>query len=642
MNFEPIRQHFQKPKFIILDENNNKNKTKKKTKKKVKEEVKEEVKEKVEEEVQEKIDFNKLSSYEVAKYMYNNTRGINTPDSYMLVLDSKVIGSTERADNFVYNKVVFDLCDPIIIDSPTDIYLEFLHFQNLDISDSSGTEITPHLELTSQFYLDIDEFSIRNISNNQFQSGKFLIPNEVYGKTDKNQNDNDTNVRTSYIRLKSNYLCRIEANYLTKLTLSIRGEGANGAAGSDDTTFGYLSNTESASFTAITNQASLIAWATDGNSLGQLSADITLVGGTWPLELGDNKILDGNGYTIEIHSLMRDGIFILNNNGYTVTVKNLIIDADAIGTMTMNEGVLFSTGGDTGADNLTINVTDVGFIGSFNYGTGGGAVFGKFDQNTGCNVTITNCFSQGTIVQGAGGLIGAFSCNGNGSVKIHNCFTTGTITQSGGGIAGSQFGRDHSSNGDAIITNCYSTGNITGTGAGGIISGQGGGQVGSNRALIGNCYSFGSITDGGGGICGINTYLDKIKIENSHSVHATGNGPGAGKLVDSTTRGGTIIINDSSSGSGTWTPNLGTILLDNYTDSYGVLEDTNVWITTGNFANGYGLTVFSNSPWNGYTSHTQIPTMTKGFNTESSDVTGAIKLGLYFKKQNSKQNSKQK
>lgn len=182
------------------------------------------------------------NDFQNSKQLYQNTKGINTPDSYMVVLDSRAISSAAVGNNFIYNKVKFELCDPIIIDSPTDIYLEFLHFQNTDVSQENQTEITSHLEQTSQFYIDIEEFSIYNISNNQFQSSKFFIPNEVYGKTDKNQNDDDTHVRSSYIRLKSNYLCRIEASYINKLTLTIRAEGGNGADGSDSTTFGYLSN----------------------------------------------------------------------------------------------------------------------------------------------------------------------------------------------------------------------------------------------------------------------------------------------------------------------------------------------------------------------------------------------------------------
>lgn len=631
MNFEPIKQHFQKPKFIILDENIN---GKDKIKKEVKEEGKDKIKKEVKKEAKEEIDFNNLSSYEVTKYMYNNTRGVNTPDSYMLVLDSKVIGSTERANNFVYNKVVFDLCDPIIIDSPTDIYLEFIHFQHTDISQADGTEITPHLELTSQFYLDIDEFSIKNISNNQFQSGKFLIPNEVYGKTDKNKNDNDTNVRSSYIRLKSNYLCRIEANYLTKLTLSIRGEGANGAAGSDDTTFGYLSNTESASFTAITNQAELIAWATDSNAIGQLQNDITLSAGTWPLVLNNNKILDGNGYTITLHSSITSGLFALNTNGHTATIKYIIIDADALGTIVYNQGVLFGTGNDS--DNLIINVNNVGFKGLFTLNTGGGSVFGKLNDNSGCNITIENCFTTAIIGQGAGGFIGAHSTKGGGNIRIHNCYSTGNIIgNAGGGIIGNQFGIENDAEGEAIITNCYSTGDIAIWATSGGITGRNCGN-GTQDVLVGNCYSFGDILANGGGLMGQDANGDNIRIENcfsKHAINTNGTHIGAehlvaGKLVSSTSN----FIFDSAVGGGSWNSStVDTALKDNYTDSFGVFTDTDVWIKTGDFASGYGLNVFTRSPWNSYTSNTSLPTLTNGCNSYS-DRTGAVKLGLYFNK----------
>jgi hypothetical protein len=182
---------------------------------------------------------NKIHEYEITKQLYQNTRGVNTPKSYMVVLDSKVISV---ANNFVYNKVVFELCDPIIIDSPTDIYLEFLHFQNTDISEADGTSLKGNVEQTSQYYIDIEEFSINNISNNQFQSSKFFIPNEVYGKTDYNQNDGTTNVRTTYIKQKSNYLCRIESNYIKKLTVTIQAEKNNGGDGSSDTIFGFVCN----------------------------------------------------------------------------------------------------------------------------------------------------------------------------------------------------------------------------------------------------------------------------------------------------------------------------------------------------------------------------------------------------------------
>ena len=112
------------------------------------------------EEIDESV--NKIPEYEITKHLYQNTRGVNTPNAFILHLDSKSV-SGGTANNFVYNKVIFELCDPIIIDSPTEIYLEYLHFQNVDVSDSSGSEAAAHLEVSSQFYLYIDEFAIKNI-----------------------------------------------------------------------------------------------------------------------------------------------------------------------------------------------------------------------------------------------------------------------------------------------------------------------------------------------------------------------------------------------------------------------------------------------------------------------------------------------
>ena len=184
-----------------------------------------------------------------------------------------------------------------------------------------------------------------------------------------------------------------------------------------------------------------------------------------------------------------------------------------------------------------------------------------------------------------------------------------------GGIAGVRFGESNDIDGDAIITNCYSLGNITDSEAGGIVGAFVGGSN-DHKVLIGNCYSFGSITNNGGGIAGASAFGGNLTIENCHAVNATGNGIGNNQIIKSEQQSGSTI-NNCSAGSGTWTPNLGTILKDNYTDSEGVLTDSNVWITSGgSFADGYGLTVFSTSPWNSsiYTSNSSIPE----FGTNSS------------------------
>ena len=188
--------------------------------------------------------------------------------------------------------------------------------------------------------------------------------------------------------------------------------------------------------------------------------------------------------------------------------------------------------------------------------------------------------------------------------------------------------------GEAVITNCYSIGDIMNSSAGGIVGRNCG--LGTEKVLIGNCYSFGDITNSGGGIMGADANGDNIRIENCFSKHAINTSNthiGAEHLVASKTGGSTSnFIFYSAVGGGSWnSATVDSALKDNYTDSFGVSTDTDVWIKSGDFATGYGLTVFTRSPWNGYTLNSSIPTLTNGCNSYS-DRTGAVNLGLYFKK----------
>jgi hypothetical protein len=151
---------------------------------------------------------------------YQNTRPKNTKDTFLVVLDSKVI-SGATANNFEYNQVKFNLINPIVIDSPMEVYLEYLHFQHLDLNPGGGET---HLEASSQFYIEIKEFSIKNKTNNSLLENKIFIPNEIYGKSDTNANDNDEDVQTYFVRLKTNYLCLLEPQKINHLTISIYGE----------------------------------------------------------------------------------------------------------------------------------------------------------------------------------------------------------------------------------------------------------------------------------------------------------------------------------------------------------------------------------------------------------------------------------
>jgi len=157
------------------------------------------------------------------KENFINTRGSNTKDMFLVWLDSKtVVGAT--ADNFAYKDVQFNLVSPIILDTQTEVYLEFIHLQNLDVSDASGIEKISHLESSSQFYLKIDELTCQNTTNNSFMDTRFFIPNEYYGKTDANQNDDDVDVQVKYNRNKTNFLCILEPTTIRKMTLTIRAD----------------------------------------------------------------------------------------------------------------------------------------------------------------------------------------------------------------------------------------------------------------------------------------------------------------------------------------------------------------------------------------------------------------------------------
>ena len=83
------------------------------------------------------------------------------------------------------------------------------------------TNMRDHLEASSAFYIDIPELKIKAFTNDQYAANKYVLPNEIYGKADGNANDNDTNVKTYYIKLKRNFIGIIEPTTLRRLTMSI-------------------------------------------------------------------------------------------------------------------------------------------------------------------------------------------------------------------------------------------------------------------------------------------------------------------------------------------------------------------------------------------------------------------------------------
>jgi hypothetical protein len=206
--------------------------------------------------------------------MYQNTRYFNDRSLYQtLVLDS-IMSTTvnnlpsgggdknSREANFFYNNVVFNLLEPLYIDTKCEMYIEYVSLNNqmviYDTSTFDGTaddktDAREHLEASSAFYIDIPELKIKTFTNDQYAANKYVLPNDIYGKTDDNANDDDTDVKTYHIKLKRNFIGIIEPTTLRRLTMSITADDSN----HHDTNKFYIANTSNT--TAATSSSVQVA-----------------------------------------------------------------------------------------------------------------------------------------------------------------------------------------------------------------------------------------------------------------------------------------------------------------------------------------------------------------------------------------------
>ena len=146
---------------------------------------------------------------------YRNERS----DFHMVVLDSKSISDTARAENFLHNNVYYKLNEPLYIDTNTDVFLEYIHFQNVDFTDATTTTI----EKTPYFCIDIPELDIKTYSNNDYLSNKFVVPNDTFGDTDEMQNDSGPEMLTYHVKLKSNFISTIQPKTIRGFHVTITG-----------------------------------------------------------------------------------------------------------------------------------------------------------------------------------------------------------------------------------------------------------------------------------------------------------------------------------------------------------------------------------------------------------------------------------
>ena len=167
---------------------------------------------------------------------YQNTKYFDNRSAQLIVIQE--LFSDDNDISFIAN-----LVEPLIIDSNSDIFLEFINLQNIEY----GTDT--HLEKVNCFALDIEELPLKTASNNEDLNDKYIIPNEAFGKTDTaaDVGENATGAESYNIKLKSNYMCSITSRKISQLTIKLYGlQGAtlsllkNNADGANSVSNGQL------------------------------------------------------------------------------------------------------------------------------------------------------------------------------------------------------------------------------------------------------------------------------------------------------------------------------------------------------------------------------------------------------------------
>ena len=150
-------------------------------------------------------------------------------ENKMMVLD--LYGTPNANDNGGFSpsigikNIICTLQQPLITTRPCEVFIEYIMMHNLIGGDTAATPF----ELFHSFALTISELNINNYSNLSPYSGKFIIPNELYGLNDKGEGSagNPADATSYVLRLKSNFVCRIEPKRFARLTISLEGLSGN-------------------------------------------------------------------------------------------------------------------------------------------------------------------------------------------------------------------------------------------------------------------------------------------------------------------------------------------------------------------------------------------------------------------------------
>tara|TARA_Y100000768_G_C23951049_1_gene670235 strand:+ start:108 stop:602 length:495 start_codon:yes stop_codon:yes gene_type:complete len=123
----------------------------------------------------------------------------NTNYTYQRKETQSIILDVECGTTITFNET---LDEPLIIDKPSDVYLDALTTFRCKTTDSEGE---------MGFLLRIDDFPIKTVSNNSSANRALFIPNEQ--TTDGNPSKGKTHKGK-----KLNYICSINPQKITKLS----------------------------------------------------------------------------------------------------------------------------------------------------------------------------------------------------------------------------------------------------------------------------------------------------------------------------------------------------------------------------------------------------------------------------------------
>lgn len=186
---------------------------------------------------------------------------------------------------------------------PHDVYIEFITMNNLIGLDTNSTQF----ELFHSFALEILELNVDTYSNLSGFSNRIIIPNEMFGISKEDSTEGVIGDSNSYtLRLKSNFICRLDSKIFNRFTVSLKGLPSNNPSARTLTT---MTNATIANRAAL--PATGLTWTFTDNNPAADTIDCTG---------GNHNLLPGDSITFTA-GVVGSG-FVLNRQYFVLTVPN--------------------------------------------------------------------------------------------------------------------------------------------------------------------------------------------------------------------------------------------------------------------------------------------------------------------------------